>query len=69
MARSKAFIPVPNCNNLQGFIMPDARSGAVLTLAQRHDIVIFEDDTLRRAGHRLPASAHHSLRCGISTAG
>jgi DNA-binding transcriptional MocR family regulator len=40
----KGVILVPNCNNPQGFIMPDARKRAILTLAQRHDIVIFEDD-------------------------
>ncbi|MBF3321065.1 aminotransferase class I/II-fold pyridoxal phosphate-dependent enzyme, partial [Leptospira borgpetersenii serovar Hardjo-bovis] len=31
-------------NNPLGFIMPDARKRAVLALAQRHDIIIFEDD-------------------------
>ncbi|HFZ8994897.1 TPA: PLP-dependent aminotransferase family protein [Citrobacter freundii] len=40
----KGVLLVPNCNNPQGFIMPDARKRAVLNLAQRHDIVIFEDD-------------------------
>ncbi len=40
----KGVILVPNCNNPLGFIMPEARKKAVLTLAQRHDIVIFEDD-------------------------
>jgi DNA-binding transcriptional MocR family regulator len=40
----KGVILVPNCNNPLGFIMPDARKRAVLNLAQRHDIVIFEDD-------------------------
>lgn len=40
----KGIILVPNCNNPLGFIMPDARKRAVLSLAQRHDIVIFEDD-------------------------
>ena len=40
----KGVILVPNCNNPLGFIMPDARKRAVLCLAQRHDIVIFEDD-------------------------
>ncbi|MFV2291083.1 aminotransferase class I/II-fold pyridoxal phosphate-dependent enzyme, partial [Escherichia coli] len=35
---------VPNCNNPRGFSMPDARKRAVLSLAQRPDIVIFEDD-------------------------
>ncbi|WP_312687002.1 PLP-dependent aminotransferase family protein [Kosakonia sp.] len=40
----KGVILVPNCNNPLGFIMPEARKKAVLSLAQRHDIVIFEDD-------------------------
>lgn len=40
----KGVILVPNCNNPLGFVMPDARKRAMLTLAQRHDIVIFEDD-------------------------
>ena len=40
----KGVILVPNCNNPLGYIMPDARKRAVLSLAQRHDIVIFEDD-------------------------
>lgn len=40
----KAVILVPNCNNPLGFIMPDERKRAVLSLAQRHDIAIFEDD-------------------------
>ncbi len=41
--RSRVIL-VPNCNNPLGFIMPDARKRAVLNLAQRYDIVIFEDD-------------------------
>ena len=40
----KGVILVPNCNNPLGYIMPDSRKRAVLSLAQRHDIVIFEDD-------------------------
>ena len=40
----KGVVLVPNCNNPLGFIMPEARKKAVLALAQRHDIVIFEDD-------------------------
>lgn len=40
----RGVILVPNCNNPQGFIMPEARKKAVLALAQRYDIVIFEDD-------------------------
>lgn len=40
----KGVILVPSCSNPQGSIMPDARKKAILSLAQRHDIVIFEDD-------------------------
>ncbi len=40
----KGVILVPSCSNPQGSIMPDARKKAILALAQRHDIVIFEDD-------------------------
>ncbi|HEY4466610.1 MAG TPA: PLP-dependent aminotransferase family protein, partial [Klebsiella sp.] len=40
----KGVVLVPNCNNPQGFIMPDSRKRAMLTLAQRYDLVIFEDD-------------------------
>jgi len=40
----KAVILVPNCNNPLGFIMPESRKRQVLALAQRHDIVIVEDD-------------------------
>ncbi len=40
----KGILLVPNCHNPLGFIMPDARKRAILALAQRHDIVIFEDD-------------------------
>ncbi|ESS57838.1 hypothetical protein EDP2_1598 [Enterobacter cloacae S611] len=40
----KGVILVPNCQNPLGFTMPEARKKAALSLAQRHDIVIFEDD-------------------------
>ncbi|WP_058910480.1 PLP-dependent aminotransferase family protein [Entomohabitans teleogrylli] len=40
----KGVILVPDCNNPLGFIMPEARKKALLSLARRHDIVIFEDD-------------------------
>lgn len=40
----KAVIVVPNCNNPLGFIMPDARKRALISLAQRFDIAIIEDD-------------------------
>jgi len=50
----KGVILVPNCNNPLGFIMPDARKRAVLSLAQRHDIVIFEDDIYGELAREYP---------------
>lgn len=50
----KGVILVPNCNNPLGFIMPDARKRAVLALAQRHDIVIFEDDVYGELATEYP---------------
>lgn len=50
----KGVILVPNCNNPLGFIMPDARKRAVLALAQRHDIVIFEDDVYGELANDYP---------------
>ncbi|WP_142503059.1 PLP-dependent aminotransferase family protein [Klebsiella sp. 2680] len=50
----KGVILVPNCNNPLGFIMPDARKRAVLSLAQRHDIVIFEDDVYGELATEYP---------------
>ncbi|MBM7346035.1 PLP-dependent aminotransferase family protein [Pantoea coffeiphila] len=40
----KAVVVVPNCNNPLGFIMPEHRKRALLTLAQRFDAAIIEDD-------------------------
>ncbi|WP_313118902.1 aminotransferase-like domain-containing protein, partial [Pantoea septica] len=40
----KAVMVVPNCNNPLGFIMPEARKRALLTLAQRFDVAVIEDD-------------------------
>ncbi|QKZ02462.1 PLP-dependent aminotransferase family protein [Pseudomonas eucalypticola] len=34
----------PNCNNPLGYVMPEARKRALLTLAQRYDVAIIEDD-------------------------
>jgi len=34
----------PNCNNPLGYIMPESRKRALLTLAQRFDVAIIEDD-------------------------
>ncbi|MDT3754115.1 MULTISPECIES: aminotransferase-like domain-containing protein [Citrobacter] len=50
----KGVLLVPNCNNPLGFIMPDARKRAVLALAQRHDIVIFEDDVYGELATEYP---------------
>lgn len=40
----KGVLLVANCNNPLGFIMSASRKRALLALAQRHDVVIFEDD-------------------------
>lgn len=63
----KGIILVPNCNNPLGFIMPDARKRAVLSLAQRHDIVIFEDDVYGELATEYPRP--RTIHSGISTAG
>jgi DNA-binding transcriptional MocR family regulator len=34
----------PNCNNPLGYVMPENRKRALLTLAQRFDVAIIEDD-------------------------
>lgn len=59
----KGVLLVPNCNNPLGFIMPDARKRAVLALAQRHDIVIFEDDVYGElaTGIRVHAQFIHRI--------
>ncbi|WP_374257314.1 aminotransferase-like domain-containing protein [Yokenella regensburgei] len=50
----KGVILVPNCNNPLGFIMPDERKRAILSLAQRHDIAIFEDDIYGELANDYP---------------
>ena len=40
----KAIQLTPNCNNPLGYIMPESRKRALLTLAQRFDVAIIEDD-------------------------
>ncbi|MWL73103.1 aminotransferase class I/II-fold pyridoxal phosphate-dependent enzyme, partial [Escherichia coli] len=58
----KGVIVVPNCNNPLGFIMPEARKRQLLALAQRHDIVIFEDDIYGELAYEYPRpSSIHSL--------
>lgn len=68
----KGIILVPNCNNPLGFIMPDARKRAVLSLAQRHDIVIFEDDVygelaagIRARGPFIPGISTGECCCAV----
>ncbi|KNC91424.1 PLP-dependent aminotransferase family protein [Trabulsiella odontotermitis] len=50
----KGVILVPNCNNPLGFIMPDERKRAILALAQRHDLAIFEDDIYGELANDYP---------------
>lgn len=40
----KAIQLTPSCNNPLGYVMPEARKRALLTLAQRYDVAIIEDD-------------------------
>lgn len=47
--------------------MPDARKRAVLNLAQRYDIVIFEDDIYGELATEYPRP--RTIHSGISTAG
>ncbi len=44
---------MPNCNNPLGY-HADARKRAVLGLAQRYDIVIFEDDIYGELATQCP---------------
>lgn len=50
----KAVVVVPNCNNPLGFIMPAARKQALLTLAQRFDAAIIEDDVYGELAYDYP---------------
>lgn len=50
----KGVILIPNCNNPLGFNMPDARKRAIVALAHRHDIVIFEDDVYGELATEYP---------------
>lgn len=50
----KAVVVVPNCNNPLGFIMPDARKRALLSMAQRFDIAIIEDDVYGELAYEYP---------------
>lgn len=44
----------PNCNNPLGYIMPEARKKALLTLAQRYDVAIIEDDVYGDLAYTYP---------------
>ncbi|KAA8995068.1 PLP-dependent aminotransferase family protein [Affinibrenneria salicis] len=50
----KAVMLVPNCNNPLGFTMPDARKKALVTLAQRFDLAIIEDDAYGELAYEYP---------------
>jgi len=44
----------PNCDNPLGYIMPEARKRALLTLAQRFDVAIIEDDVYGELAYSYP---------------
>ena len=44
----------PSCNNPLGYIMPEARKKALLTLAQRFDVAILEDDVYGDLAYTYP---------------
>lgn len=44
----------PSCNNPLGYIMPEARKRALLTLAQRFDVAILEDDVYGDLAYTYP---------------
>lgn len=50
----KAIQLTPNCNNPFGYIMPEARKRALLTLAQRFDVAIIEDDVYGDLAYNYP---------------
>ncbi|WP_437880073.1 PLP-dependent aminotransferase family protein [Pseudomonas sp. LRF_L74] len=50
----KAIQLTPNCNNPLGYIMPEANKRALLTLAQRHDVAIIEDDVYGDLAYSYP---------------
>ena len=52
----KAVVVVPNCNNPLGYIMPEVRKRALLTLAQRFDVAIIEDDVYGDLAFEYPRS-------------
>ncbi|MBP1128605.1 MULTISPECIES: PLP-dependent aminotransferase family protein [Serratia] len=50
----KAILLTPNCNNPLGYIMPEARKQRLLTLAQRYDVTIIEDDVYGDLAYQYP---------------
>ncbi len=50
----KAVQLTPTCNNPLGYNMPDERKKALLTLAQRYDIAIIEDDVYGALAYQYP---------------
>ncbi|MFS2156456.1 PLP-dependent aminotransferase family protein [Pseudomonas sp. Pseusp122] len=50
----KAIQLTPNCNNPLGYIMPEARKRALLTLAQRYDVAVIEDDVYGDLSYTYP---------------
>ncbi|MCX7080593.1 MAG: PLP-dependent aminotransferase family protein, partial [Pseudomonas sp.] len=50
----KAIQLTPNCNNPLGYIMPESRKRALLTLAQRFDVAIIEDDVYGELAYTYP---------------
>lgn len=44
----------PSCNNPLGYIMPDHKKRALLSLAQRYDLAIIEDDVYGDLAYRYP---------------
>ena len=50
----KAIQLTPNCNNPLGYIMPESRKRSLLTLAQRFDVAIIEDDVYGELAYTYP---------------
>ncbi|QKE65322.1 PLP-dependent aminotransferase family protein [Aquipseudomonas campi] len=50
----KAIQLTPSCNNPLGYIMPEANKRALLTLAQRYDVAIIEDDIYGELAYKYP---------------
>ncbi|SEM59609.1 DNA-binding transcriptional regulator, MocR family, contains an aminotransferase domain [Pseudomonas sp. ok272] len=50
----KAIQLTPTCNNPLGYIMPESRKRALLTLAQRFDVAIIEDDVYGELAYTYP---------------